>query len=257
MRILLPVFAILLISLVGLSFLQSKQLTFQNPKEPTVASWGDGTDAFYRQVLSSDGNFIENAGKAVFDNRSVQNITKEETENIFAQAKQEQKLAFGNSNDQVLGLHTAPDGSEKWIEVDLTNFKLYAWEGNRKVYEFSISTGRPGYETPSGEYRVWRKVRSQRYKGGIPGTGGYYDLPNVPYSLFFGGNGLDNWKGYAIHGAYWHNDFGIKNRSSGCVNLRPVDAGKLYLWAGPVIPEGVGAVNSTADNPGVRVFVHK
>ena len=211
-------------------------------------SWGDGTDAFYKQLLSSNGDFVENAGEAIFDNQPVQSISKTETENILAKASE--------SQDQVLGLHTAPDGSEKWIEIDLSDLKLYGWEGNRKVYEFLISTGRPGYNTPTGEFRVWRKVLSQRYKGGILGTSGYYDLPNVPYSLFFGGNGAPNWKGYAIHGAYWHNDFGIKNRSSGCINVKPEEAALLYNWTGPAMPAEVGALNTTDDNPGVRVVIH-
>lgn len=74
--------------------------------------------------------------------------------------------------------------------------------------------------------------------------------PNVPYSLFFH-------QGYAIHGAYWHNDFGIKRRSSGCINLKPEEAGVIYNWAGPAMTSGEGAVNSTSDNPGVRVVVHE
>lgn len=222
-----------------------------------VPSWGDGTDAFYKQLLTSTGEFEENAPQAIFDNQPVDPISKKETEDILVKAREQQKLASGDSTTQVLGLHTAPDGAEKWVEVDLSDKKLYAWEGDRKIYEFLISTGRPGYETPTGDYRVWRKVRSQRYKGGTPGTSGYYDLPNVPYSLFFGSNRLDKWKGYALHGAYWHNDFGIKNRSSGCVNLAPMDAGRLYSWAGPVMPEGTGAVNSTDDNPGIRVVIHE
>lgn len=73
----------------------------------------------------------------------MQTISKAETENILAQVKE--------SQTQVLGLHTAPYGAEKWIEIDLSDLKLFDWEGNRKVYEFAISTGRPGYKTPTGE----------------------------------------------------------------------------------------------------------
>lgn len=224
-------------------------LTITSQKD-SFPSWGDGTDAFYKQVIKSDGHFVENAGNAIFDNQAVYSISKIETENILAEAKSTQET-------QVLGLHTAPDGTEKWIEIDLSDLKLFALEGNRKVYEFPISTGRLGYETPTGEFRVWRKVLSQRYKGGIPGTSGYYDLPNVPYSLFFGGGDVPNWKGYAIHGAYWHDDFGIKNRSSGCINVKPTEMALLYNWAGPAIPGDLGALNTTADNPGVRVVVHE
>jgi len=219
----------------------------KNSLEKQTASWNDGTDAFYKQVLGSNGEWVENTGTAIFDNQPVQNMSKTETESILAKARE--------SQDQVLGLHTAPDGSEKWIEIDLSDLKLYAWEGNRKVYEFLISTGRPGYNTPTGEFRVWRKVISQVYRGGSKERGDYYYLPNVPFSLFFGGD-VPNWKGYAIHGAYWHNDFGIKNRSSGCVNVKPEEAGLLYSWAGPVMSEGVNALNTSTQNPGVRVIIH-
>lgn len=230
--------SLLAILIFGLLLLKS---TVQNPYEQALAKEHDGTDSFYKQVLKSNGGWVENTGKPIFDNQLL--------------AIDPPKLR-DNNLAQVLGSHIAADGSEKWIEVDLSDLRLYAWEGNRKVYEFSISTGRPGYETPAGEYRVWRKVRTQAYRGGSKVRGDYYYLPNVPYSLFFGGSGVPNSKGYAIHGAYWHNDFGIKNRSSGCVNVKPEEAGLLYNWAGPAMSDGLGVINATADNPGVRVVVH-
>lgn len=222
----------------------------KSSREDNFPDWGYGTDAFYQKLITSSGDFEDNAGKAIFDNQIVSGITKAQTDNSLAQAGQ-------NADTQVLGLHTAPDGAEKWIEVDLSDKKLYAWEGGKLIYEFLVSTGRPGYETPTGEFRVWRKVRSQRYKGGIPGTSSYYNLPNVPYSLFFYNDQVVKWKGYAIHGAYWHNDFGIKNRSSGCVNVRPEEMALIYNWAGPVMPAGIGAVNTSDDNPGVRIVIHE
>jgi len=217
--------------------------------EAAIARWNDGTTAFYRQILKSNGEFVENMGNAIFDNQSVMAISKLETENFLAKAKK--------SSSDVLGLHTTAGGIEKWIEIDLSDLKLYAWEGNTKVFEFLVSTGRPGYKTPSGEFRVWRKVLSQAYRGGSRERGDYYYLPNVPYSLFFGGGNVSNWKGYAIHGAYWHNDFGIKNRSSGCVNVKPEEMAVLYSWSGPYMPEGVNALDTTNDNPGVKVVIHE
>lgn len=231
MRLLfLPI--VMLIVLVGLS---------QNSLEKISANWNDGTNAFYKQVLKSNGEWIDNAGTPTFDNKPVATLPQKPAD---------------NAPPQVLGSHIAADGSEKWIEVDLSDLKLSAWEGNRKVYEFLVSTGRLGYETPTGEFRVWRKVRSQLYKGGSKQRGDYYYLPNVPYSLFFGGGEVPDWKGYALHGAYWHNDFGIKNRSSGCINVRPTEMEQLYNWAGPAMPTEVRALNSTSDNPGIRIVVH-
>lgn len=207
----------------------------QNSLEKTIANADNGgTAEFVEQVRNSSGEWVENAGSPIFDNKIVASLPQKPSKETIG----------------VLSSHISADGSEKWIEVDLSDFKLYAWEGNRKVYEFSVSTGRPGYKTITGEFRVWRKVRNQAYRGGSKARGDYYYLPNVPYSLFFQG-------GYAIHGTYWHNDFGIQNRSSGCVNLRIPDAEQIYNWAGPAMPSGVGAINSTSANPGVRVIVHE
>lgn len=208
----------------------------QNSVEASIANADSGgTAEFVEQVRTSTGEWVENAGNPMFDNKIVasfpQKSSKEET-------------------TEVLGSHVGADGSEKWIEVDISDQKLYAWEGNRKVYEFLVSTGRPGYDTIQGEFSVWRKVRNQAYRGGSRERGDYYYLPNVPYSLFFH-------QGYAIHGAYWHNDFGIKRRSSGCVNVKPDEAEVIYHWAGPAMSSDVGATNSSADNPGVRVVVHE
>lgn len=211
-----------------------KTPVIQNSIEQTVALEHNGTNAFLEQVEVSKGEWIENAGKPIFDNQYLATLPP--------------RLADSDSTT-VLGSHTAADGSEKWVDVSLSEQKLRAYEGSRLIYEFPISSGRPGYDTVKGDFRVWRKVRNQTYRGGSRERGDYYYLPNVPYSLFFH-------QGYAIHGAYWHNDFGIKRRSSGCINLRISDAEQVYNWAGPAIPSGVGALNSAPDNLGVRVLVH-
>jgi lipoprotein-anchoring transpeptidase ErfK/SrfK len=73
-----------------------------------------------------------------------------------------------------------------------------------------------------------------------------FDLRDVPYIQYFH-------KGYALHGAYWHDDFG-KVRSHGCVNLAPRDAAWLFEWTDPEVPEGWhGALNP---NAGTLVYIH-
>lgn len=241
--LLLSIFAILaIIALeVGQAFITQKQTfpapsdTVQNPIEQAVAFFDDGTDAFYEQVKQSDGAWIENTGNPIFDNTVASTPPP--------------RLAV-NADSAVLGSDVTQDGREKWIEVDISDQKLYALEGDKQVYAFAISSGRSGYDTVQGEFRVWRKVRMQAYKGGSKQRGDYYYLPNVPYSLFFH-------KGYAIHGTYWHNDFGIRRRSHGCVNMRIADAEKIYHWAGPAMSAGVNALNSSDKNPGIRVVVHE
>ena len=149
------------------------------------------------------------------------------------------------SNTQVLG-----DSSNKHIYVDLTNQKLYAKEGDTTVYEFPVSTGKWG-KTPTGDFSIWIKLRYTRMSGGSGAD--YYNLPNVPYVMFFYSNEVPKSMGYSIHGAYWHNNFGHP-MSHGCVNMRIEDAGTMYNWANPAT-EG-NTTYATAENPGTPVTIY-
>ncbi|MDW8053097.1 MAG: L,D-transpeptidase [Anaerolineae bacterium] len=112
----------------------------------------------------------------------------------------------------------AQQSRKRWIQVLLRQQRLIAWEGNRMVRSIAVSTGRARTPTPRGRFRIYRKYPKLRMRG--PG----YDLPNVPYVMFFRAGG------YAIHGAYWHNNFG-RPMSHGCINLPIGEAAWLYRWA--------------------------
>jgi lipoprotein-anchoring transpeptidase ErfK/SrfK len=105
----------------------------------------------------------------------------------------------------------------KWIEIDLSQQRLYAHVGQTTVFRAVVSTGTRYYPTVVGRFRVYSKYRATHMSG--PG----YSLPNVPWTMFF-------YRGYAIHGAYWHNNFGTP-MSHGCVNMRISDSKWLYQWA--------------------------
>lgn len=141
------------------------------------------------------------------------------------------------------------------IEVDLTNQKVYAFEGNSKIHEFLISSGK-WYPTPTGEFRIWSKVRSQKMSGGSKALRTYYYLPNVPYVMFFSNNEIARYRGFSLHGTYWHNNFGHP-MSHGCVNMRTEDAKVLYEWANPVVtnPKSWSTL-ATDENPGTRVVIY-
>ena len=143
---------------------------------------------------------------------------------------------------------------EKWIEVDLSEQKLYAWEGDKLYLETLVSTGLPGTETPTGEFRIWIKLRATKMEGGSGSR--YYYLPNVPYTMFFENASVPGWQGYGLHGTYWHNDFG-RTHSHGCVNLPTPIAKQLYEWTDPAMPDGSGIVRSTSDNLGTRIVIHE
>lgn len=143
----------------------------------------------------------------------------------------------------------ATTGDYKRIYVDLTNQKLYAYEGNNRVFNFDISSGKWGW-TPTGNFRIWIWLRYTRMTGGSGAT--YYDLPNVPYTMFFYNNDIPKIRGYALHGAYWHNNFGHP-MSHGCINLRPEDAGKLFYWTNPT---AVNTAYPTKENPGTLITIY-
>jgi lipoprotein-anchoring transpeptidase ErfK/SrfK len=107
--------------------------------------------------------------------------------------------------------------NERWIDVDLSQQRTYAYEGNQQVRTFVVSTGTWAHPTVTGVFHIYVKYRSTLMVGP-----GYY-LPNVPYTMYF-------YKGYGLHGTYWHHNFGTP-MSHGCVNLKTADAAWLYQWA--------------------------
>jgi hypothetical protein len=143
---------------------------------------------------------------------------------------------------------------ERWVEIDLSEQKLSAWEGDRLYLETAVSTGLPWWPTPTGEFRIWIKLRATKMEGGSGKY--YYYLPNVPYVMFFGNSEIPGWRGFGLHGTYWHDDFGTQ-RSHGCVNLPTEVAEQLYYWTSPVMPEGKSTVWSSEENKGTRVVIHE
>lgn len=106
---------------------------------------------------------------------------------------------------------------EKWIDINLSRQTLTAYEGRTPVFTAIVSTGTSRTPTVVGTYQIYVKYRSTTMSG--PG----YHLTNVPFTMYF-------FRGYGIHGTYWHNNFGTP-MSHGCVNMRTSDAEWLYNWA--------------------------
>lgn len=113
----------------------------------------------------------------------------------------------------------------KHILVDRSEQKLYAYEGEELFMETAISTGLELSPTPAGTFTIFKKTPSRYMQGPIPNVPGsdYYDLPGVPWNLYFTHGGA------VIHGAYWHDSFGTRY-SHGCINLPPEEAKRLYEW---------------------------
>ena len=112
--------------------------------------------------------------------------------------------------------------AQKAILVSLSRQTMWVYKGDDIVLTSLVSTGRAGFETPTGTFQILSKLPSQTMEGVIGGE--YYNVPNVPNVMYFTN------EGHALHGTYWHNNFGT-TMSHGCVNL-PMDvAAWLYNWA--------------------------
>ena len=121
----------------------------------------------------------------------------------------------------VSGVPADPNG-ERWVQISISLQYLWAYQGDQVLWQGYISTGLAKFATPTGSFRILSKLESQTMEGVIGGE--YYNVPNVPDVMYF----TD--RGHALHGTYWHNNFGTP-MSHGCVNL-PVDvADWMYKWA--------------------------
>jgi len=114
---------------------------------------------------------------------------------------------------------------DRWLEVDLTNKKMYAYEKNTLVRTFLVSAGAPATPTVVGQYKIYAKYTQQDMSGNNV-DGSTYFQPHVPWVNYFTG-------GYAIHGNYWRplSWFGNINSSHGCVGIIPSDGEWIYNWA--------------------------
>lgn len=144
---------------------------------------------------------------------------------------------------------------EKWVDVNLTRKTLVLLVGDKPVYAALISPGKRSrnkkkdHATPTGAWRI----REKHVAVTMDGDGASGDLPysieDVPYVAYFKGS-------YALHGAFWHQNFG-REMSHGCVNLAPNDAKFVFNWVEPRTPRGWHGVFSSSDHPGSMVVIHE
>jgi hypothetical protein len=131
-----------------------------------------------------------------------------------------------DAGPKTLTTHPPIGTTTKSILVDRSDQKLYAYDGDELFMVATSSTGLDSTPTPRGTFTIYQKTPSRYMQGPLPNIASddYYDLPGVPWNLYFTEGGA------VIHGAYWHDKFGTKY-SHGCVNLEPAIAQIIYNWA--------------------------
>lgn len=167
---------------------------------------------------------LEPAGRADRHARlKVREVIEEDGEEFVSTGELVLRRSAVRLAEEIPRPDQVPEG-EKWIHVDLAEQTLVAYDPDGPVYATLVSSGRQGYETPRGTFRVRKKYLTHSMSGKDP----VYDVEEVPWAMYY-------FKSYAIHGTYWHNRFG-EPRSRGCTNIAPVDAKWLFYWSSPELP---------------------
>jgi len=143
---------------------------------------------------------------------------------------------------------------QKWIDLSIASQTMIAYEGERPVYVTMVSTGADGLGDPKTTKSTVRgtfKIREKHVTTTMDAheVGNKFELRDVPWVQYFEA-------GYALHAAYWHDDFG-NPRSHGCVNVSPIDARWFFFWTTPGLPEGWhGSYASQRTGEGTIVHIH-
>lgn len=144
--------------------------------------------------------------------------------------------------------------NERWVDVNLSQQTLVVFEGARPIYATLISSGKKSpdkdkdHSTPTGQWRIREKHVTTTMDGDGSAAGDLpYSIEDVPYVAYFH-------QSYALHGAFWHRNFGVQ-MSHGCVNLAPLDAKWVFSHTDPPLPSGWHGAWATAGRPGSWVVV--
>ena len=217
-----------MVGLVGFFALTSPVLasilTSVSAPVPTQENLWASVDIAKPTIAPNDENLLASRGEL----QDIPSVAAPEDPIVVPQATETPStVVMEVVDDNSLGQSVPPDeariqfpaegNSERWIDVNLLEQRVYAYEGDVVVNSFLVSTGVAETPTVTGEYQIYVKVPIQDMSGR-----GYY-LPDVPWVMYF-------YEEYGFHGTYWHNNFGTP-MSRGCVNMRIDDAAWLYDWA--------------------------
>ncbi|OGF27658.1 hypothetical protein A2331_04585 [Candidatus Falkowbacteria bacterium RIFOXYB2_FULL_34_18] len=157
--------------------------------------------------------------------------------NVIAQPFPEKKVLIPDS----------VQNNNYWVDLNISKKVLTLYKYDQDIMSTYVSVGSPQTPTAVGTYNVWLKMEKARMVGAPPIATHAYDLPDVPWVMYYKGS-------FAVHGTYWHDDFGTQ-RSAGCTNITQGDAKFIFDLTNPKM-ENMNLVLSTIDNAGMVVNNH-
>jgi lipoprotein-anchoring transpeptidase ErfK/SrfK len=132
--------------------------------------------------------------------------------------------------------------SEHWVAIDVEQQVIIAYAGETAVFATLVSTGSELTPTTTGVFDTYARFNPRDMSRGALDEPWFYHMEDVPYTFYFNGN-------QALHGAYWHNNFGNR-QSHGCVNMSLSDA----YWVYAFLSESLDLTDPTAVWPQVYVY---
>lgn len=145
-------------------------------------------------------------------------------------------IAFATTVPVAAAPPVAPaNASGRWIDVDLSTLQLTAYRGSTPVRVIAVSSGKPGWETPTGEFTIQRRVYNETMNSATIGRPGRWYLENVLFTQYFTGYG------HALHYNWWspRSVFGNQRVSAGCVSMDYADAAFLWNFASVGTPVSI------------------
>lgn len=142
----------------------------------------------------------------------------------------------------------------KWLDISILGQTMVLYEGTKPVYVAAVSTGRDGLGDPKSTFSTVRgtfRIREKHVTTTMDSheVDNKFELRDVPWVEYFE-------KGYAIHAAPWHDNYGSP-RSHGCINMSPIDARRVFMWTDPPLPADWHAVyGSESTGEGTVVHIH-
>lgn len=150
------------------------------------------------------------------------NIFSEEAtaDEVWHQIGVEQWVRAGQIGIQTMTERPDSVDTQRWVGVDTSEQVITAYEGSVPVFAALVASGAEESPTAPGTFHVFFRTHVRDMTRGNIHEPFYYYMEDVPYTMYFDGN-------HALHGAYWHDDFG-RVRSHGCVNMSLTDAYWVY-----------------------------
>jgi cytoskeletal protein CcmA (bactofilin family) len=217
------------------AIVRKQEATYFEPRDH--AKWGRGDEAEFREIVPLTGNTKLYPSTKYYETRDGKWLRMDQI-SVFNAPEMPKRFDYRTT---------------KWIDVSIWQQTLVLYEGEKPVYATLVSTGADGMGDPEttkstirGEFRIDYKHVTATMDADDPEN--RFELRDVPWVQYFE-------RGYALHTAYWHDDFGTP-RSHGCINLAPVDARRVFFWTDPPLPASWHGVKSGGDaGPGTWVRV--